>query len=80
MRCCNGCGNKPSEEGEGEDVDETGFHGVSTAAQGVRRELRALAPTHLPIILVGETGVGKEIAARATIGPARPHTRKLKDT
>ncbi len=47
------------------DVEETGFHGVSTAAQGVRRELRALAPTHLPVILVGETGVGKEVAARA---------------
>jgi transcriptional regulator with AAA-type ATPase domain len=47
------------------EVEETGFHGISVAARAVRRELRELGPTHLPILLEGETGVGKEVAARA---------------
>jgi DNA-binding NtrC family response regulator len=47
------------------DVEETGFYGISAAAVAVRRELGELGPTHLPILLVGETGVGKEVAARA---------------
>jgi transcriptional regulator with AAA-type ATPase domain/tetratricopeptide (TPR) repeat protein len=47
------------------DVEETGFYGVSKAARSLRRELLELGPSHLPILLVGETGVGKEVAARA---------------
>jgi DNA-binding NtrC family response regulator len=47
------------------EVEKTGFYGVSTAAQAVRRELCELGPTHLPVLLVGETGVGKEVAALA---------------
>jgi len=47
------------------DAEETGFFGISPAARSVRRELCELGPSHLPILLVGETGVGKEIAARA---------------
>lgn len=47
------------------EVEETGFHGISAGARAVRRELCELGPTHLPILLVGETGVGKEVAARA---------------
>jgi DNA-binding NtrC family response regulator len=47
------------------EVGDTGFHGVSAAALKVRRELRQLGPSHLPILVQGETGVGKEIAARA---------------
>jgi transcriptional regulator with AAA-type ATPase domain len=54
-------GAAPSER----DVEETGFYGISAAAVAVRRELGELGPTHLPILLVGETGVGKEVAARA---------------
>jgi two-component system response regulator AtoC len=50
---------------EHEDVEETGFFGVSTAARAVRRELCELGPSHLPVLVVGETGVGKEVAARA---------------
>lgn len=46
-------------------AEATGFFGISEAARNVRRELRELAPTHLPVLLVGETGVGKEVAARA---------------
>jgi DNA-binding NtrC family response regulator len=47
------------------EVGKTGFFGVSSAAQAIRRELCELGPTHLPILLVGETGVGKEVAAQA---------------
>ncbi len=47
------------------DVEETGFYGVSEAARLLRRELRELGPSHLPVLLIGETGVGKEVAARA---------------
>jgi transcriptional regulator with AAA-type ATPase domain len=47
------------------EVEETGFLGISRAARRVRKELLELGPSHLPILLVGETGVGKEVAARA---------------
>jgi transcriptional regulator with AAA-type ATPase domain len=47
------------------EVEETGFFGVSAAARSVRHELCEMGPTHLPILLAGETGVGKEVAARA---------------
>jgi transcriptional regulator with AAA-type ATPase domain len=47
------------------EIEETGFFGISSAARSVRRELREMGPSHLPILLVGETGVGKEVAARA---------------
>jgi len=47
------------------EVEETGFFGISAGARSVRRELCEMGPTHLPILLVGETGVGKEVAARA---------------
>jgi DNA-binding NtrC family response regulator len=46
------------------EVEETGFYGISAAARNLRRELVELGPSHLPILLQGETGVGKEIAAR----------------
>jgi transcriptional regulator with AAA-type ATPase domain len=54
-------GTEPSEP----EVEETGFFGISAAARSVRRELCEMGPSHLPILLVGETGVGKEVAARA---------------
>jgi len=47
------------------EIEETGFFGISAAARSVRRELCEMGPTHLAILLVGETGVGKEVAARA---------------
>jgi DNA-binding NtrC family response regulator/tetratricopeptide (TPR) repeat protein len=47
------------------NVGETGFYGVSSAAMEVRQQLRELGPSHLPICLQGETGVGKDVAAKA---------------
>jgi len=42
-----------------------GLVGVGSAAIGVREQIRMVAPTELPVLLLGPTGTGKEIAARA---------------
>ena len=43
----------------------TGIHGSSPAAVRVRTELLRIAPSGLAILILGETGVGKEVVARA---------------
>jgi sigma-54-dependent transcriptional regulator len=48
-------------QGEG----ETGIDGSSPLTQDLRRELQKFAPTDIAVLLEGETGVGKEVAARA---------------
>ena len=47
------------------EVEITGFYGKSAAAIEVRRQLCELGPVHLAVLLLGETGVGKEVAATA---------------
>ena len=47
------------------EVEMTGFYGGSPAAKEVRRQVRELGPIHLAVLLLGETGVGKEVAATA---------------
>ena len=42
-----------------------GLVGVGGAAIGVREQIRMAAPAGLPVLLLGETGTGKDIAARA---------------
>jgi len=39
--------------------------GTSPAIEAVRREIDAVAPTDFAVLILGETGVGKELAARA---------------
>jgi Nif-specific regulatory protein len=39
--------------------------GTSTAIMGVRRQIQAVAPSRTTILIQGETGVGKELVARA---------------
>ncbi|HZK82151.1 MAG TPA: sigma-54 dependent transcriptional regulator [Humisphaera sp.] len=49
-------------------VDRTGFEGVvgnSAAMQKVMRDARQVAPTDIPILILGENGTGKELIARA---------------
>ncbi len=41
------------------------FLGVSSGAQRVRQEIAAVAGSDVPVLICGETGVGKEVAARA---------------
>jgi len=47
------------------DVAETGFHGISAAAVRLRSELKQAARSSLPVVLLGETGAGKGVAAAA---------------
>jgi sigma-54-dependent transcriptional regulator len=47
------------------EVETTGFYGKSAEAREVRRQLCELGPVHLAVLLLGETGVGKEVAATA---------------
>ena len=47
-----------------EDIALTGPLGVSEAMRAVETLLDRVAATHLPVLISGETGVGKEIAAR----------------
>jgi transcriptional regulator with AAA-type ATPase domain len=45
-------------------ADEVRVDGVSPAVEELRREVLQTAPTGLPVLIVGETGTGKEVAAR----------------
>lgn len=45
------------------DASRSGFLGVSPAAQSLLREVQLVAGTELPVLISGETGVGKELVA-----------------
>jgi DNA-binding NtrC family response regulator len=53
----------PAEEREPEAAT-IGFHGVSKGARSVQQQIAELAASLVPILVVGETGVGKEVVAR----------------
>ncbi|WP_166455234.1 sigma 54-interacting transcriptional regulator [Duganella alba] len=48
-----------------------GVLGVSTAAAALRTQIRQVAQTELPALLLGETGTGKDVAARAIHAASR---------
>jgi DNA-binding NtrC family response regulator len=43
---------------------ETSLRGMSLPMQRLRREIAQVAPTLVPVLVLGETGVGKELVAR----------------
>jgi len=49
---------------EGDDLDVR-LTGRTQAIDGLRRQIRAVAKTDADVLIVGETGTGKEVAARA---------------
>ena len=53
------------ESGEPVDDSVAGFAGVSPQASNVRRLISIAATSDLPVLLRGESGVGKEVAAAA---------------
>jgi len=46
------------------DPDETFFQGSSPSISEVFRKIRIFSPTSLPVLLIGETGTGKEVFSR----------------
>jgi anaerobic nitric oxide reductase transcription regulator len=47
------------------DREHAQMLGVSSAMERVRQDIDAVASTEYPVLVLGETGVGKELAARA---------------
>lgn len=56
-------------------ADVPGITGASPAMMTVVASLRKYAPVDLPVLITGETGTGKEVAARAlhSLSPRRSH-------
>ena len=48
-----------------DDEDPLGLLGDGAAMTGLRRTIRRVAPSALPVLVVGATGTGKELVARA---------------
>jgi len=59
LLCAHWADGLPQREDPGE------LTGVSSAMRKVRALVRQVAPSDLPVLLLGETGTGKELAARA---------------
>jgi anaerobic nitric oxide reductase transcription regulator len=57
------------------DVFQSGFLGVSDGAQRVIEHVRLVAATDLPVLVSGETGVGKELVA-AMVHAASPRRER----
>lgn len=55
--------------------DDLGFIGYSTAIRLVRKEILRVADLNVPILLLGESGVGKELIARAIARVSQRHDK-----
>jgi DNA-binding NtrC family response regulator len=56
---------EPGHEGPARSNNTVAMIGQSVAMWHIERQLRRLAPTPLTVVVHGETGAGKELAARA---------------
>ena len=56
---------EPAELARSFETSDSELIGRSPAMQAVYRQLALIAPTPYPVLLLGETGTGKELAARA---------------
>ena len=65
------------ESGEAVDDSVAGFAGVSPQASNVHRLISIAASSDLPVLLRGESGVGKEVAAAAIHGASTRSDRQL---
>ena len=66
-----------SESVKSVDHSVTGFAGVSPQARNVRRLISISASSDLPVLLRGESGVGKEVAAIAIHGASTRSDKQL---
>lgn len=55
----------PVEDQSGDDGGSLGIAGIEEPIRTLRKELQRFAPTRLTVLLAGETGVGKGLAAEA---------------
>lgn len=65
------------ESGEPVDDSFSGFAGVSPQASHVRRLISIAATSDLPVLLRGESGVGKEVAAAAIHAASKRSEKQL---
>ena len=62
----------------GEEYSFEGIVGVSPVIRQMVRTLQQIAPTDIPVLLIGETGTGKDLVARVIHQNSRRHKQRFK--
>ena len=66
-------------DGGADDAMRDGIVGQSEALRSVLDELELVAPTDSTVLILGETGTGKELIARAVPHPERPAIASVRE-